>query len=114
MKSDIVIIGAALNGLAAALAIGGRTALRPLDIVLIDRTDPRQFSRDVFDGRASAITAASKRMLEALGVWEGIALDAQPMNEIIVTDAREGAEARPALLHFGDAEAHRGPSAYMV
>jgi 2-octaprenyl-6-methoxyphenol hydroxylase len=115
LKTDIVVIGAALNGLAAALAVGGRNALRPLDVVLIDRSDPRQFARDAFDGRASAITASSKRMLDALGVWQAIAADAQPMTEIVVTDSKPGAEARPSLLHFGESEEPGGkPSAYMV
>ena len=67
-----------------------------------------------FDGRASAITASSKRMLEALGVWEAIAPHAQPMNAIVVTDALGDAEARPALLQFGEAEHHGRPSAFMV
>lgn len=114
-KTDIIVIGAALNGLAAALALGGKNGLRPLDIVLIDKSDPRRFARDEFDGRASAITASSKRMLEALGVWETIARDTQPMNDIIVTDWREGADVRPTLLYFGESGAARArPSAYMV
>jgi 2-octaprenyl-6-methoxyphenol hydroxylase len=113
-KADIAVIGAALNGLAAALALGGSNALRPLDVVLIDRSDPRAFARDEFDGRASAITATSRAMLEALGAWEKIAPHAQPMNEIIVTDEHPDAGERPVLLHFGEAEQGRRPSAYMV
>ncbi|MFL5260180.1 MAG: FAD-dependent monooxygenase [Hyphomicrobiales bacterium] len=107
--TDIAVIGAALNGLAAALALGGPHARRPVEVVIIDRSDPRRFADVAFDGRASAITASSKRMLEALGAWDAIAPHAQPMNEIVVTDAR--GEARPALLHF---EEQAAPSAYMV
>jgi 2-octaprenyl-6-methoxyphenol hydroxylase len=69
-KADILIAGAALNGLAAAVALAGSRALRPLDILVLDQADPRKFARDSFDGRASAITASSRRMLEALGVWD--------------------------------------------
>ncbi len=113
-RADILIAGAALNGLAAAVALAGPNALRPLDILVLDQADPRKFVRDSFDGRASAITASSRRMLEALGVWDEIAAHAEPMREIIVTDARPGAIARPALLHFGE-EDHGGEvSAYMV
>src|SRR4029079_14036176 len=102
-KADILIAGAALNGLAAAVALAGQRALRPLDILVLDQADPRKFARDSFDGRASAITASSRRMLEALGVWDHIAVHAEPMREIIVTDAKPGAGARPALLYFGEA-----------
>jgi 2-octaprenyl-6-methoxyphenol hydroxylase len=113
-KTDVAVIGAALNGLAAAVALGGRNALRPLEIVLIDRSDPKAFARDEFDGRASAITASSKRMLEALGAWQTIAPHAQPMTEIIVTDSSSGTADRPPLLHFGEAKPHNAASAYMV
>jgi 2-octaprenyl-6-methoxyphenol hydroxylase len=113
-KADIIVIGAALNGLAAALALGGRQALRPLDVVIIDRADPRRYARQEFDGRASAITQSSKRMLAALGLWEALAPNVEPMSEIVVTDARADGESRPALLHFGEENRGGDPSAYMI
>jgi 2-octaprenyl-6-methoxyphenol hydroxylase len=113
-RADILIAGAALNGLAAAVALAGPKALRPLDILVLDQANPRKFVRDSFDGRASAITASSRRMLEALGVWDGIAAHAEPMRDIIVTDARPGDSARPALLQFGEEDHGGEASAYMV
>jgi 2-octaprenyl-6-methoxyphenol hydroxylase len=113
-RADILIAGAALNGLAAAVALAGPKALRPLDILVLDQADPRKFVRDSFDGRASALTANSRRMLEALGVWDGIAAHAEPMRDIIVTDARPGDSARPALLQFGEEDHGGEASAYMV
>ncbi|MFN4140988.1 FAD-dependent monooxygenase [Aestuariivirga sp.] len=111
---DIVVIGAALNGLAAALALGGRSAKRPLDVVVVDAKDPRGFASNNFDGRASAITAAARRMFEALGVWEKVAGEAQPMADIIVTDSATPGGARPVLLHFGAEDMRGGPSAHMI
>ena len=113
-KADIIICGAALNGLAVALALGGRQSVRPLDIVLIDRRNPRELVSDTQDARASAITASSRRMLEALGVWEVLAPKAQPMREILVTDADPRHEARRAILEFGEADHAGEPSAFMV
>lgn len=112
--ADVAIIGAGLNGLAAALALGGRQARRPLAVTVLDRGDPAAFATAEADGRASAITASSRRMFEALGVWEKIALHAQPMREIIVTDSRGAGEARPALLCFGEEARGGEPSALMV
>ncbi|HRA93534.1 MAG TPA: FAD-dependent monooxygenase [Aestuariivirga sp.] len=110
---DVIVVGAALNGLAAGLALGGHRARRPLSVAIIDRRDPRQaLSRDS-DGRASAITASSKRMFEALGVWEGVAPHMQEMGEIIVTDGR-GPEARPVLLQFGESRSGEPASAFMT
>ncbi|QIG48186.1 2-octaprenyl-6-methoxyphenyl hydroxylase [Nordella sp. HKS 07] len=113
-KADILIAGAALNGLAAAVALAGPKALRPLDILILDQADPTKYARDTFDGRASAITASSRRMLDALGVWEAILPHAQPMRDIIITDSKLGATARPALLHFGEEDHGGEPSAHMV
>ncbi|WP_373505059.1 FAD-dependent monooxygenase [Aestuariivirga sp.] len=112
--SDIIVIGAALNGLAAALALGGRRAKRPLDVVVVDAKDPRGFARNSFDGRASAITAAARRMFEALGIWQSVASEAQPMAEIIVTDSTRPGDARPVLLQFGPDDMKGGPSAHMI
>lgn len=111
---DIIIIGAALNGLAAALALGGPRVKRPLDIVVVDAKDPRSFATNAFDGRASAITAAARRMFEALGVWQQVAHEAQAMEEIIVTDSATPGAARPVLLQFGPEDMRGGPSSHMI
>lgn len=111
---DIIVIGAALNGLAAALALGGSHVKRPLDVVVVDAKDPRDFSTNAFDGRASAITAAARRMFEALGIWDKVAHHAQAMAEIIVTDSAVPGGARPVLLQFGEADMKGGPSSHMI
>lgn len=111
---DIIVIGAALNGLAAALALGGNHVKRPLDVIVVDARDPRAFSTNSFDGRASAITAAARRMFEALGIWHKVAHEAQPMAEIIVTDSAVPGGARPVLLQFGEADMKGGPSSHMI
>lgn len=111
---DIIVIGAALNGLAAALALGGNHVRRPLDVVVVDARDPRAFSSNAFDGRASAITAAARRMFETLGIWDKVAHQAQPMGEIIVTDSAVPGGARPVLLQFGADDMKGGPSSHMI
>ena len=111
---DIIVIGAALNGLAAALALGGSRVKRPLNITMIDAKDPRGFASSSFDGRASAITASARRMFEALGIWEKVAHEAQAMEEIIVTDSVNPGDRRPVLLHFGADDMGGQPSAHMI
>ena len=108
-----MVIGAALNGLAAAVALGGANVRRPVAVTLVDANDPRQFSKSAFDGRASAITSSGRRMFEALGLWDKLAVHAEAMREIIVTDTNRGPAERPTFLQFETPEGS-APSAYMV
>ena len=110
---DVAICGAALNGLAAALALGGSGTRTPLAVALIDQRDPAEFRNAGFDGRASAITEAARRMFEAMGLWAKLESFAQPMRDIIVTDGAKD-KPRPTLLHFGADHQPGGPSAYMI
>lgn len=111
---DVAIVGGGLNGLAAAVALAGAAVRTPVSVALIDAGDPGESRVARVDGRASAITLASRRMFEALDVWPRLEPDAQAMRDIIVTDAPLGAETRPALLHFGEATAGNEPAAWMV
>ncbi len=112
-KFEVIVVGAALNGLAAGLALGGRRARRPLSVAVVDLHDPRRKTSNGEDARALAITASSRRMFEALGVWEKAAPHMQEMREISVTDGN-GPGARPVLLQFGDTSAEQTSSAHMV
>ena len=42
--------------------------------------------------------------MNALGVWEALETDAQPIREILVTDGAPGRAASPFSLHFDSAE----------
>lgn len=112
-KHDVIIIGAALNGLAMALALGGQSLRRPLSVALVDLRDPRETSQQAADGRASAITLASRRMFEALGVWPDMQPFAQPVQQIIVTDGKGAVSDRPVLLQF-EAETASGESSMLL
>ncbi len=97
---DIIIGGGGMVGLTLgiALAKGG------LDVVVADPL-PQAASLDAkFDGRVSALAYASVRLYQALGVWEHLAPDAQPINDILVTDGQLGGEPSPFSLHFDAAE----------
>jgi 2-octaprenyl-6-methoxyphenol hydroxylase len=106
---DVLIAGGGHVGLALALAL--RRAAPRLSVTLVD-ADASAPGRH--DGRASAIAAAGRHLLEGLGVWDEIAADAQPINEMIITDSRTRDAVRPVFLTFAGASADRGPFAHMV
>jgi len=108
-RVDVLIAGAGFVGLSLALAL--RQALGPTFSVVV--ADPGLAAPST-DERASAIAAAARRLLEAIGVWQRLADQAQPILDMVITDSRLGDAVRPAFLTF-DGEIEPGePFAHMV
>jgi 2-octaprenyl-6-methoxyphenol hydroxylase len=112
IETDIVVVGAGLNGLVQALALAGRHTRRPLNVIVIDRADPRRFAIQSHDSRASALTLATQSMFGVLGLWDKVKTQAQAMTDIIVTDGALGSD-RPSLLSFATKPSQK-PAASLV
>jgi 2-octaprenyl-6-methoxyphenol hydroxylase len=110
MDSDLIVVGGGLTGSALALAC----AQGGLGVTVIDRLARETRGEAGFDGRSYALAAGSQRLLAALGLWEKLAPDAQPILEIKASDGRPGGGAGPHVLHFDHAEIEEGPMGYMV
>lgn len=109
-RSDrIVIAGGAFAGLALALAL--RQGLGPQVEVVV--ADPA-FERPGYDPRASAIVAACRRLFQALGVWDEVAAEAQPILDMVVTDSRLEDATRPSFLTFAGEVEPGEPFAHMI
>jgi 2-octaprenyl-6-methoxyphenol hydroxylase len=95
----VLIAGGGLVGLAQALATADLGDGDQGKIVLVDQMPltPKSKSQDL---RAFAITAASRRMLTRLGVWEKIAKYAQPVSKMLISDGPLRSVARPPLLEL--------------
>ena len=98
-KTDILITGGGPVGMAAALALAEPARRHGLRLVLVNAQGLEEIGKPQSDGRAYNLSASSRRMLQALGVWDDLEDHAQPITRIIVTDA-PGAAPRPALLEF--------------
>lgn len=108
MTQDIIIVGGGLNGPALALALA-KSGFR---VAVIDsRPAPDRAARG-FDGRAYSLAVASRRLLGAIGVWDGI--ESQPILKIKASDGRAGQGAAPFFLTFDHAEIEEGPMGFMV
>ncbi|WP_371055176.1 FAD-dependent monooxygenase [Rhodosalinus sp. K401] len=108
--ADILVAGGGLTGTALALALarGGHS------VALIDPAPAKARATPGFDGRSYALALASRRLLAALGVWDAVAEDAQPIERIAVSDGRAGEGASPLHLIFDHAEIEEGPMGHMV
>ena len=109
LRENILIAGAGYVGLATAVAV--KSSAPDLEVMIVDAAPLGSFVRDT---RASAVAAAATRMLDSLGVWDEILPEAQPVNEMIVTDSRASDPVRPTFLTFGGDAAEGEPFAHMV
>jgi 2-octaprenyl-6-methoxyphenol hydroxylase len=106
---DILVAGGGYVGLSVAVSI--KKAAPHLSIVLVDAAPDGSWQKDQ---RASAIAAAASRMLNALGVWDEILPEAQPITRMIITDSRTPDPVRPVFLTFDGDVAAGEPFAHMV
>ena len=89
-------------------------ALGPdIKIALIDRSAGAGAAPEP-DSRASALSAASKRMLEVLGVWAPSPTEAQAVASIEITDSSLEAGVRPVLLTYDNVTGAGEPATYIV
>lgn len=111
-RFDILIAGASFAGLSLARAL--TAGLGPgMRIAVIDRAT-RVGDVSGPDSRASTLSASSKRMLDALGIWPAVAGDAQPITRIEITDSSLDAGVRPVLLTYDNEIAGPEPASYVV
>ena len=107
---DVLIVGGGLNGATLALALAS-AGIRP---ALIDAGARGTRSDPDFDGRAYALSASSRRMLAALGLWARVGGDAQEISGIKISDGRAGEGAAPWYLGFDGGEIDDGPMGHML
>ena len=109
-QGSIVIGGGAFAGLALALAL--RQGLGPEIPVIV--ADPALGTRPSRDPRATAIVAACRRLFEAIGAWDAVRDDVQPILDMVVTDSKLEDATRPVFLNFAGDVAPGEPFAHMV
>ena len=108
--TDVLIAGGGFTGLTLAIAL--KQALGAPFAVTV--ADPALGKSHAGDERASAIVAAARRLFEAIGVWDTVADNAQPILDMVVTDSRLADATRPTFLTFGGDIEPGEPFAHMI
>ncbi|MGQ0660067.1 FAD-dependent oxidoreductase [Sphingosinicella sp.] len=81
-RTDVIILGGGLVGLTLAIALDRHG----VSTVVIDPGDPAKQVAPSYDGRATAVSSSSWRMLEAIGVAERLAGETRAIGAIRVSD----------------------------
>lgn len=109
MRADVLIVGAGMVGSALALALKDSG----LNVVLLDGSplSVKPFNaQGTFEPRVSALSAASQRILQRLGAWEGIrARRTSPYSHMHVWDG-----SGTGQIHFSAASVHADVLGHIV
>ncbi|WP_106640379.1 UbiH/UbiF/VisC/COQ6 family ubiquinone biosynthesis hydroxylase [Allosphingosinicella vermicomposti] len=81
-RADVIILGGGLVGLTLAIALGKHG----VSTIVVDPADPEQTIAKTFDGRATAVSSSSFRMLQAIGVAGRLEGHGCPIQSIQVSD----------------------------
>ena len=79
-RADVIIFGGGLVGLTLAVALDSSG----LSAILVDPADPAGRATQAFDGRTSAVSSSSMRMLETIGVTQHLPEAGCPIRTIQV------------------------------
>jgi 2-octaprenyl-6-methoxyphenol hydroxylase len=90
-RADVIIFGGGLVGLALASALDSSG----VSAIVVDPADPERMKGAAFDGRTSAVSSSSMRMLRTIGVADHLAEPGCPILRIAVADGLQ-----PGALHF--------------
>ena len=108
---SVVIAGGGFAGGTLALALA-KLAPGAFRVALVDAAPP--VSDRERDGRGLALSAATKTLLDAVGLWDALEPKAQPIQSIEITDSPLNASLRPHVLGFDTKLNGDAPSAYLV
>ena len=84
-RADVIILGGGLVGLTTAIALDRHG----LSSIVIDPADPELTLAPAHDGRATAVSSSSWRMLEAIGVGAKLEGEGCPIRSIRVSEGLE-------------------------
>lgn len=100
MRFDVIVAGGGQVGLALALALSKRGA-GELHIAVVDPGPIDATIDDAkTDARSFALGAATRRLLERIGVWPDLAHAALDVETVEITDSRLTDGVRPVLLSY--------------
>jgi 2-octaprenyl-6-methoxyphenol hydroxylase len=105
IHTPVTIVGAGLTGLAQAIAL----AQAGLAVTVIDKDNFEIQNLPEADGRVSAISLGSQRLLENIGAWAEMKNFAEPILDIVVQDKNS-----PISVHYDHRDVGTEPMGHIL
>jgi 2-octaprenyl-6-methoxyphenol hydroxylase len=113
MMTDALSVQVCIMG---AGPVGGTLACRltraGVSVAVIDQAELPPMENPAFDGRAYAIAAGSRTLLEDAGLWNVLDVPPNPIRDIRVSDGHIGRPPSRLHLHFDHREAGEDPQPF--
>jgi 2-octaprenyl-6-methoxyphenol hydroxylase len=95
LRTQVAVVGGGLAGATMAAALGQAG----IDTVILDQEPAAARTLPGFDGRTTALSYGSRRIVASAGLWDPVAGQAEPILDIRIADGRA-----PVFLHFDHQE----------
>lgn len=102
---EALVVGGGLVGSMLGIALAGAG----VSVLVVDRSEPEQMLDPALDGRATAIAHGSANVLRGIGVWQALAPNACPIDDIRVAG---GGSA--LFLHYDHRETGDVPLGHII
>jgi len=106
MKNSVIIVGGGHAGLMLAAMLG----THGVPCTLIDREDPAKTLNADFDGRTTAISYGSRKLLEACKSWDDMNDEACPIKQIDILDGHNSKN----ILEFSSDEVNDNSFGWII
>ena len=96
-QAELIVVGGGLVGLTLAIACaeGG------IRTIVVEAESAEALTSKAYDGRSAAVAYGSQQVLAAIGAWDRLAPDAQPILDIRVTDGGWHVKGEsPGYVHY--------------
>lgn len=96
-KHDVIIVGGGLVGASMACALSGHG----LSVAVIEAVPMRQSGQPSYDDRTLALSLASSRIFEVIGLWPGVKSGVTPIEQINISNRGHFGSARISAGELG-------------